>query len=78
LPVATGDNLGLSHLRWVVGSVDESVYLLKSDSGSNFRIDSTKCQYSYNLGASSLGPGIYQVFISIGGSVAGSATFALK
>jgi hypothetical protein len=62
----------------VVGSIDESVYLLKSDSGSNFRIDSTKCQYSYNLGASSLGPGTYQVNISIGGSVAGSATFALK
>jgi len=61
-----------------VGSIDESTYLLKSDSGSNFRIDSTKCQYSYNLGASSFGPGTYQVFISIGGSVAGSATFALK
>jgi hypothetical protein len=62
----------------VVGSVDESTYLLKSDSGSNFRIDSTKCQYVYNLGASSLGPGTYLVNISIGGSVAGSATFALK
>jgi hypothetical protein len=62
----------------VVGSIDESTYLLKSDSGSNFRIDSTKCQYSYNLGASSLGPGTYKVYISIGGSVAGSATFALK
>ncbi len=62
----------------VVGSIDESTYLLKSDSGSNFRIDSTKCQYVYNLGASSLGPGTYQAYISIGGSVAGSATFALK
>jgi hypothetical protein len=62
----------------VVGSIDESTYLLKSDSGSNFRIDITKCQYVYNLGASSLGPGTYQVNISIGGSVAGSATFALK
>jgi sugar lactone lactonase YvrE len=62
----------------VVGSIDESVYLLKSDSGSNFRIDSTKCQYTYNLGASSLGPGTYTAYISIGGSVAGSATFALK
>ena len=60
------------------GQIDENTYLLKSDSGSNFRIDSTKCQYSYNLGASSLGPGTYQVNISIGGSVAGSATFALK
>jgi sugar lactone lactonase YvrE len=62
----------------VVGSIDESVYTLKADSGSNFRIDSTKCQYSYNLGASSLGAGTYLVNISIGGSVAGSATFALK
>jgi hypothetical protein len=61
-----------------VGSIDESTYLLKSDSGSNFRIDSTKCQYIYNLGASSLGPGTYKAYISIGGSVAGSATFALK
>ncbi len=62
----------------VVGSIDESTYLLKSDSGSNFRIDSTKCQYVYNLGASSLGPGTYTAYISIGGSVAGSGTFALK
>ncbi len=62
----------------VVGSIDESMYLLKSDSGSNFRIDTSKCQYVYNLGASSLGPGTYLVNISIGGSVAGSATFALK
>ena len=60
----------------VVGSIDESVYLLNSDSGSNFRISS--CKYVYNLGASSLGPGTYKVYISIGGSVAGSATFALK
>ena len=58
--------------------IDESVYLLKSDSGSNFRVDNTKCQYVYNLGASALGPGTYVVNISIGGSVAGSATFALK
>ncbi|PYJ35467.1 MAG: hypothetical protein DME88_01925 [Verrucomicrobia bacterium] len=62
----------------VVGSIDESVYTLKADSGSNFRIDSTKCQYVYNLGASSLGAGTYKAYISIGGIVAGSATFALK
>ena len=62
----------------VVGSIDESVYLLASDSGSNFRIDTANCKYVYNLGSKSLGPGTYQVFISIGGSVAGSATFALK
>jgi sugar lactone lactonase YvrE len=60
----------------VVGSVDESVYLLNSDTGSNFRI--SNCQYVYNLGSRSLGPGTYLVNISIGGSVTGSATFALK
>ena len=62
----------------VVGSVDESTYLTKADTGPNFRIDSTNCQYVYNLAASSLGPGTYLVNISIGGSLAGSATFALK
>jgi hypothetical protein len=62
----------------VVGSIDESVYLLASDTGSNFRIDTANCKYVYNLGSKSLGPGTYQVFISIGGTVAGSATFALK
>ena len=61
-----------------VGSIDESVYLQKSDSGSNFRIDTAKCQYVYNLGTSALGAGTYTAYISIGGSVAGSATFALK
>jgi sugar lactone lactonase YvrE len=59
-----------------LGSIDEGVYLSKSDSGSNFRI--SNCQYVYNLAASSLGPGTYKAYISIGGSVAGSATFALK
>jgi hypothetical protein len=62
----------------VVGSVDESMYLMKADSGSNFRVDTTKCQYVYNLAASSLGPGTYKVNISIAGIVVGSGTFALK
>jgi hypothetical protein len=61
-----------------LGSVDESTYLLASDSGSNFRIDSTACQYVYNLGVSSLGAGTYKVNISIGGIVVGSGTFGLK
>jgi hypothetical protein len=61
-----------------VGSIDESTYLLASDSGSNFRIDTTNCQYVYNLATSSLGTGTYQVNISIGGVVVGSGTFALK
>jgi len=39
----------------VIGSVDESIYTMAADSGSSFRIDSSACQYIYNLGASSLG-----------------------
>jgi len=60
----------------VVGSIDESTYLSKADKGSNFRI--SNCQYVYNLAASSLGTGTYKVNISIGGTVVGSGTFALK
>jgi YVTN family beta-propeller protein len=59
-----------------VGSVDESTYLLASDSGSNFRTSS--CQYVYNLGTGSLGTGTYAVNISIRGSVVGSGTFGLQ
>jgi len=47
-------------------------------SGKSFRIDSTSCQYVYNLATSSLSTGTYQVNILIGGSLAGSATFGLK
>jgi hypothetical protein len=76
LPPAT---ISLSRISGgVVGSIDESAYLMKADSGSNFRIDNTKCQYVYNLAASSLGPGTYKVNISIAGIVVGSGTFALK
>jgi len=62
----------------VVGSIDERVYLSASDSGSNFRIDTTNCQYVYNLGTSSLGTGTYSVKISIGGSVVGTGIFGLQ
>jgi hypothetical protein len=62
----------------VLGSIDESTYLLASDSGSNFRIDTTNYQYVYNLGVSSLGPGEYTVSILINGTVVGSGTFGLK
>jgi hypothetical protein len=62
----------------VLGSIDESTYLSSADSGSNFRIDSTNCQYIYNLATSSLGAGEYTVSILIGGSVVGSGTFGLK
>jgi len=38
-----------------LGTVEESTYLTNADNGSNFRIDSTTCQYVYNLAASDLG-----------------------
>ena len=58
------------------GQVDESVYSMSADSGSNFRIDN--CQYVYNLSASALGVGTYRVDIKINGQVVGSAIFQLK
>src|SRR5215471_14629400 len=61
-----------------LGSVDESIYLTPADSGSNFRIDPTACQYIYNLAASALGVGTYQVDISINGIFVGHAVFALS
>ena len=56
--------------------IDESIYTMPADSGSNFRIDS--CQYIYNLSASALGVGTYRVDIKINNQVVGSATFQLK
>ncbi|MBZ5615898.1 MAG: SBBP repeat-containing protein [Acidobacteriia bacterium] len=61
-----------------LGSVDESTYSTQADGGSNFRIDQTACQYVYNLAASSLGVGTYEVDISINGNVVGNAFFAFK
>jgi hypothetical protein len=58
------------------GAIDESAYTGSADTGSNFRIDS--CQYVYNLSASALGVGTYQVDIKINGEVVGSAIFKLK
>jgi hypothetical protein len=58
------------------GPIDESVYVGPADTGSNFRIDS--CQYIYNLSASALGAGTYEVDILINGQVVGSATFTLR
>ena len=61
-----------------VGSVNESDFIMPSDNGLDFRIDSASCQYIYNLDARSLGPGTYQVQILIGNSSVGSATFGLQ
>jgi hypothetical protein len=59
-----------------IGAVNESVYSMSADSGSNFRIDG--CQYVYNLSASALGVGTYRIDITINGQVVGSAIFKLK
>jgi hypothetical protein len=61
-----------------VGSVGVSIYSTPADSGSNFRIDATACQYTYNVAASSLGAGTYRVDISINGVAVGNAVLGLK
>jgi probable HAF family extracellular repeat protein len=61
-----------------LAAVDESTYSMSADSGSNFRIDSTACQYVYNLAASAMGVGTYRVDISINGIMVGHAVFVLK
>jgi N-acetylneuraminic acid mutarotase len=58
------------------GAVNESVYSMAADSGSNFKI--AGCQYAYNLSGSMLGPGTYRVDIKIDNQVVGSAVFQLK
>jgi YVTN family beta-propeller protein len=58
------------------GPVDEAVYMMAADVGSNFRI--TDCQYLYNLAAKALGPGSYVVTIKFNGITTGSARFDLK
>lgn len=60
------------------GPIDESTFAQSADTGSYFRIDSTNCQYVYNLTSSSLGPGTYLVQISLGGTAVGSGTFGLQ
>lgn len=59
-----------------VGGVNESVYSIAADNGSNFKIDG--CQYVFNLSSSALGTGTYRVDVMINGQVVGSATFKLK
>jgi uncharacterized membrane protein len=58
--------------------VNESEYIQSADTGSNFRIDTTNCQYIYNLSAATLGVGTYAVQIQINSSAVGDASFALK
>jgi len=60
----------------IVEPINESVYAMSADNGSNFRIDD--CEYIYNLSASALGTGTYRVDIMIDGATVGSASFKLK
>jgi hypothetical protein len=76
LPAATISLLRTSGTS--AGLVNQSDYIQPSDSGSNFRIDTTACQYVYNLGTSTLGAGQYVVQIGINNAVVGSGTFGLK
>ena len=62
----------------VVGPVTLSTYTLAADSGSNFKVDATACQYHYNLATASLASGTYSVRILIGGAVVGAATFGVQ
>lgn len=71
-----------------VGPVDTDLFEMAADSGANFRIDTTACQYVYNVDARSLGPGTYnvQIFVNpadLGGKEPGptgigSANFGLN
>lgn len=63
-----------------IGPIDESVFEMSADSGANFRIDTTSCQYVYNLDARALGAGSYSVQILVGPvpNGIGSATFGLR
>jgi hypothetical protein len=56
--------------------VDESEYLLASDTGSNFRISG--CEYIYNIAVKSLGTGTYIAEIRIDNARVGLANFELK
>lgn len=61
-----------------IGPIDENVYQISAENGSNSRVDSTACQYVYNLGAKSLGVGTYSVKITINNSALGDGAFGLR
>src|SRR5215471_953941 len=60
------------------GPIDESTYSMAADTGSYYRIDSSACQYIYNINSKALGVGTYRVDVIINGNVVGSGYFALK
>ncbi|MBO0863508.1 MAG: hypothetical protein J2P16_00350, partial [Mycobacterium sp.] len=57
-------------------TVDETIYTTSADTGSSYRI--SDCQYVYNLAASPLGNGHYQIGINLSGVEIGTAAFFLK
>jgi uncharacterized repeat protein (TIGR03803 family) len=59
-----------------LGPINQSVYIMPSDTGSTFRI--AGCQYVYNLDSKDLGVGTYIVQINVYGAVVGNATFGLQ
>ncbi|HMF97367.1 MAG TPA: choice-of-anchor Q domain-containing protein [Vicinamibacterales bacterium] len=61
-----------------VGPVTLSTYPLAADSGPNFKVDATACQYVYNLSTDSLASGTYAVKILIGGAIVGGGTFGMQ
>jgi len=61
-----------------LGAINESEFVQSADTGSNFRIDTTNCQYVYNLGSDSLGVGTYVVRINIANVAIGTGTFSLR
>ena len=58
------------------GGLNESIFIMPSDTGSNFRIED--CHYGYNLNSSGLGFGTYRVDLRINGAVIGSGIFQMK
>jgi hypothetical protein len=58
--------------------VNQTDFIMAADSGTSFRIESASCQYIYNLDSRSMGPGSYEVLISFGDLVVGSARFGLQ
>lgn len=62
----------------VTGTLSEAVYATQADTGSNFRIDRSVCQYIYNLALSKMGVGTYRVDVNIDGSSVGDAVLTLR
>ncbi|MFZ0270475.1 MAG: VCBS repeat-containing protein [Acidobacteriaceae bacterium] len=60
------------------GVVPQNLYVTWPDDGAKFVADTSACEYTYNLATWSLGPGTYQIQISLYGIGVGNATFKLK